>query len=281
MATSGELSWGVARVAGEEAVGGKLRIDRGHLRFRPGKWQTPDPEAWSFEPSLAEISDVDFVERTLRGAGWAAFHRGLRIRTGDGSEATFYLSGRARHKLDEVVPNLRKLVTLDGGLSDPVPGMPTVKYADSAENATLSKSSEFSGWLRRYSWWIAAFGLATIWIPDLVRGLREGAGLWVLVYPGVFIAVAINMIAGRFVNVTIRNHPFVAILPVTSYLVGVSILALVLVPLYRLPISAGLAPLLFGIPAAGMAAIFLSPGQRRTWREARDNDNDKRRSRGA
>lgn len=151
------------------------------------------------------------------------------------------------------------------------PSTRSVRHTDAAAGARVSKSAEFTHWLQRNSWWILAIWLTAVLIPDLVRG--EGRPwLWVFIYPGVFIALSLEPIIGRFANITLRNHPFVAVLPLTSYLVGTSILGFVLVETDGYPMRAALATLLFGIPAAGIAALVLSPGKRRAWREARDND---------
>jgi len=86
-----------------------LAIDADSLRFRPGKGQTPDSEAWTFASGLAEVSVIDVLERTLQGPPLAVYHRGLRIRTVEGSEATIYLSGLRQDHLGEVISQLRAL----------------------------------------------------------------------------------------------------------------------------------------------------------------------------
>jgi hypothetical protein len=92
----------------------------------------------------------------------------------------------------------------------------------------------------------------------------------VLIHPGIFIAICIVMVASRFI--TARNHPLLAVVPICAYLVGASILALVIYSQYVIPTSAALAPLMFGIPAAVVLVVTLSPSRLRAWREARNND---------
>lgn len=266
----------MVRVAGEDRIVGTLCVERDELQFRPGRRQAPGSGAWFFEFTFAGIIDVEIVERTLQELPWS-LERGLRVRAVDGQEATFYLCGRGKGKADVVVRGLRTLVKHGGGLADAVPSTQPLTCVDAAANAPQTKSSEFSRWLQRHSWWIMAVALA-FWIPELVTGLREGAGLLVLVYPGVWIAFSIHVIVGRFVHVTTRNHPLLAVLPLSSYLVGVSILAFVLVPFDGAPLSVAVVTLIFGIPAAAIAAMWLSPDTHRAWRKARENDE--RRSRG-
>jgi hypothetical protein len=269
----GELSWHVVRVAGEDSVGGDLSVEEGELRFRPGKWQGSASAAWTFSSPLAGIAEITTVERTLHHLPWS-IERGIRVRTVDGSQATFYLVGRARDRADVVVAGVVELVKSASGPSETIATRPATAV-DLAEHTPLGGSASAFRSFRRYSWLFGLFGIV-VFTPELVATLRDapdGLGFghaWVLVYPGNFIAIGIYMVIDRFVS--FRNHPLLAVLPLSLYLVGTSILALILYAFYVVPTSAALAPLLFGIPAAIVAAVTLSPTRRRAWREARDND---------
>ena len=269
----GELSWNVVRVAGDDAVGGALSVEEGELRFRPGKGQRSAPAAWTFNSALPDVAEITTVERTLHHLPWSVEH-GIRIRTLDGSQATFYLLGRASDRADVVVAGVFELVKSASGHTEADSPRPAT-FVDRAEQAAAGESAGSFPNLRRYSWLVGLFGIA-LFTPELVATLRDapdelGLGrAWVLVYPGNFIAIGIWMVVGRFM--TSRNHPLLAVLPLCLYLVGTSILALVIYAFYVVPASAALAPLLFGIPAALVAAVTLSPTRRRAWREARDND---------
>ena len=268
----GAMSWKVARVAGEDVVSGELSIEGGKLRFRPGRGHGSAPAAWTFDSELAAIAYVTTVERTLQNP--ITLERGIRIRTFNGSQATFYLLGRARDRADVVVAGLRELARSSRESTGAITPRETT-YVDEAERAPLGGSTSALRKFQSYSWLIGLVGIA-VFAPELVADLRESSGdsglarAWVLIHPGIFIAINIWMVAGRFI--TARNHPLLAVVPISLYLVGASILALVTYAFYAIPASAALAPLMFGIPAAIVMAITLSPSRRNAWREARDND---------
>lgn len=271
VATLGQLSWNVARIgrSGEDVVGGELAVEGHELWFRPKK--DSEPAVWRFQSALAEISDVTTVERTLEKHPWS-LERGIRIRTSKGSQATFYLMGRAKDRADVVVAGISELVNSSQGPSEST--TPT-SFVDHAENAPVDGSTSAMRKFRRYSWVIGVIGLV-FYTPELISRLGEADStvdrLWVLIYPGSFLAICLHMSLGRLVNINSRNHPLVAVLPITLYLVGVSILALAIYAFYVIPTGAALAPLLFGVPAAILMALVLSADRRRAWREARDND---------
>ena len=269
----GALSWKVVRVAGEDVVGGDLSIEEGELRFRPGRGHGSAPAAWPFKSELTAIADVTTVERTLQNLPFS-LERGIRIRTLNGSQAAFYLLGCARDRADVVVAGLRELAKSSRGFIGAIsPGQTT--YVDEAGRAPLGGSTSALRKFQSYAWLFGLFGIA-IFTPELVAALRETSGdsgltrAWALIHPGNFIAISIWMVAGRFI--TARNHPLLAMLPISLYLVGSSILALVIYAFFAIPTSAALAPFIFGIPAAIFMAVTLSPNRRRAWREARDND---------
>ena len=269
--TPGQLSWNVARVgrSGEDVVGGELAVEGHELWFRPKK--NSEPAVWRFHSALAGITDVTTVEPTLEKQPWS-LQPGIRIRTTTGSQATFYLMGRAKDRADVVVAGLSELVKSSSGPSEFT--TPT-KFADPAENAPTDGSTSAMRKFRSYSWVIGVLGLV-FYTPELITRLGEADSsidrLWVFIYPGMFLATCLHFAVGRFVNVNLRNHPLLAVLPITLYLVGVSILALAIYAFYAIPTSAALAPLLVGVPAAILMAMALSPDRRRAWREARDND---------
>ena len=269
--TLGQLSWNVARVgrSGEDVVGGELAVEGHELRFRPKK--ESESADWRFYSALAAISDVTTVEPTLQKQPWS-LQRGIRVRTTSGSQATFYLTGRAKDRADVVVAGLSELVKSSSGRSEST--TPTT-FVDHAENAPVDASTNAMRKFRSFSWVIGVLGLI-FYTPELITRLGEADSsvdrLWLLIYPGVFLATCLHIAAGRFVNVNLRNHPLLAVLPITLYLVGVSILALTIYAFYAIPTSAALAPLLVGVPAAILMASVLSPDRRRAWREARNND---------
>jgi hypothetical protein len=273
MTEFGALTWNVLRVAGEDIVGGELAVEEGHIRFRPGKGHGSAPAAWSFTTELSGIADVATVERTLKNQPFS-LERGIRIRTVEGYEATFYLVGRARDRADVVVAGLLELVKSSRGRIEDTTSSRTT-YVDDAELTPLGGSTSALRKFRSYSWLFGLFGIV-VFTPELVTALRdssEASGLaraWVLIHPGIFIAICIHLFASRFI--TSRNHPVLAVLPIGLYLVGSSILALVTYSFYVIPTGAALAPLMFGIPAAIVMVTALSPSRRRAWREARDND---------
>jgi hypothetical protein len=180
--------------------------------------------------------------------------------------------GRAKDRADVVVAGLSELVKSNHGPSEST--MPT-NFVDHAENALIDRSTNAMRKFRSFSWVIGVLGLI-FYTPELITRLGEADSsidrLWVLIYPGTFLAICLHMALGRLVNINLRNHPLLAVLPITLYLVGVSILALAIYAFYVIPTGAALAPLLFGIPAAILMASVLSPRRRRAWREARDND---------
>ena len=273
MTEIGALSWKVARVAGKDVVSGELSIEVDELRFRPGKGHASAPAAWLFDSNLTAIADVTTVERTLQDLPFS-LERGIRIRTVSGSQATFYLLGAARNRADVVVSGLSELVRSSRGPDRATMPGPTT-YVDEAERAPLGGSTSAMRKFHSYSWLFGLFGIA-IFTPELIVEFRETSGdpglyrAWVLIHPGIFIAIALWMVASRFI--TARNHPLLATLPISLYLVGTSILALVIFTFYVIPIGAALAPLMFGIPAAIVTALTLAPSRRKAWREARDND---------
>ena len=269
----GELTWNVVRAAGEDVVAGDLRIEDGELRFRPGNGNASAPADWSFSSALAEIADIETVERTLQNFPMS-LERGIRVRAIDGSQASFYVVGRARDRADVVVAGIRELVKSARGPGDAETPQPAT-YTDRAEDAPLGGSASAMRNLRRYNW-LFGFLAVIVFTPELVAALREDSGepsfarAWVLVHPGNFIAFGLHLLAGRFI--TSRNHPLLAVLPISLYFVGTSILAIVLYAFYVVPTGAVLAPLVFGIPAAIFMVVTLAPRHRRAWREARDND---------
>jgi len=269
--TLGQLSWNVARIgrSGEDVVGGELAVEGHELWFRPKK--NSEPAVWRFRSALAEISDVTTVERTLEKHPWS-LERGIRVRTSTGSQATFYLMGRAKDRADVVVAGISELVKSSQGPSEST--TPT-SFVDHAENAPVDGSTDAMRKFRRYSWVIGVLGLV-FYTSELISRLGEADSrierLWMLIYPGTFLAICVHWALGRFVKINSRNHPLLAILPITLYLVGVSILALAIYAFYVIPTGAALAPLLVGVPAAILMTSALSPDRRRAWREARDND---------
>ena len=271
VATLGQLSWNVVRVGltGEDAVGGELAVEGDELWFRPKR--DSESAEWRFYSALAAISDVTTVEPTLQKQP-LSLQRGIRVRTTSGSQATFYLTGRARDRADVVVAGLSELVKSSSGQRES--STPT-KFVDHAENVPVDGSTNAMRKFRSFSWVIGVLGLI-FYTPELITRLGEADSsvdrLWLLIYPGTFLAVCLHMAVGRFVNINLRNHPLLAVLPITLYLVGVSILALAIYAFYAIPTRAALAPLLVGVPAGILMASVLSPDRRRAWREARDND---------
>ena len=271
VATLGQLSWNVARVgrSGEDVVGGELAVEGSDLWFRPKK--NSEPAVWRFHSALAGITGVTTVEPTLQKQPWS-LERGIRVRTSAGSQATFYLTGRAKDRADVVVAGLSELVRSNRGPSE---SMTPRTWVDHAENVPVDGSTNAMRKFRRYSWVIGVLGVV-FYTSELMTRLGEAESsidrLWVLIYPGTFLAICLHWAVGRLVNINLRNHPLLAVLPIALYLAGVSILALVIYAFYAIPTGAALAPLLFGVPAAIIAAMVLSPDRRRAWREARDND---------
>ena len=271
VATLGQLSWNVARVgrSGEDVLGGELAVEGRELQFRPKK--KSEAAEWRFYSALAKITDVTTVEPTLEKQPWS-LERGIRIRTSTGSQATFYLTGRAKDRADVVVAGLSELVRSNRGPSE---SMTPRNWVDHAENAPVDGSTKAMRKFRRYSWVIGVLGVV-FYTSELMTRLGEAESsldrLWVLIYPGMLLATCLHFAVGRFVNINLRNHPLLAVLPITFYLVGVSILALTIYAFYAIPTSAALAPLLVGVPAGILMASVLSPDRRRAWREARDND---------
>lgn len=269
----GKLSWNVVRAAGEDLVAGDLSVEEGEFRFRPGKGHTSAPAAWTFHSALASVTEMAIIERTLQNLP-LTLERGIRVRTLDGSQATFYLVGRARDRAEVVVAGVRELVDSARGSSESETPRPSI-YADHAEHAPLGGSASVFRSLRRYSWLGGLLGIV-VFTPELVTALSESSGepslvrAWVLVYPGNFIAFGVHTFAGRFIESS--NHPLLAVLPICLYLVGTSILAILLYAFYVVSTGAALAPLMFGLPAALYMAVALTPDRRRAWREARDND---------
>lgn len=269
--TLGQLSWNVARVgrSGEDAVAGELVVEGRELWFRPKK--NSGVTDWRFRSALADIVDVTTIELTLENWPWS-LERGIRVRTSKGSQATFYLTGRAKDRADVVVAGISELVKSS---QVPTESPSPTNFVDHAANAPADGSTNPMPLVRRFSWVIGVLGLISL-TPELVTRLGDSSTtierVWLLVHPGIFLAVCIHMIVGRLVNITSRNHPLLAVLPITLYLVGASILSLVIYSFYVIPTGAALAPLMFGIPAGILLATVLSPGRRRAWREARDND---------
>jgi len=267
--TMGQLSWNVARVAGsrEDVATGELAVEGNELRFLPKS----ESAAWGFRSELAKISEVTTIEPTLKNSPWS-LEQGIRVRTSTGSQATFYLMGRARDRADAVVAGISELVKSSQGPNEAT--TPT-NFVDGAENAPVNGSTKFVRTLLRFSWLFGVLGLAFL-IPELLTRLGDSSTtierVWLLIHPGIFIAICIELTVGRFVDIARRNHPVLAVLPFTLYLVGASILALVIYAFYVIPISAALAPLFFAVPAAFAMVTVLSPDRRRSWRKARDND---------
>jgi len=261
----------VARIgrSDEDVVGGELAVEGSELWFRPKK--NSEAAVWRFHSALADIVDVTTIELTLENWPWS-LERGIRIRTSTGSQATFYLMGRAKDRADVVVAGISELVKSSKG---PSAATTPTSFMDDAENAPADGPTNPMRFVRRFSWVIGVLGLISL-TPELVTRLEDSSTtverVWLLVHPGIFMAVCIHMIVGRLVNITSRNHPLLAVLPITLYLVGASILSLVIYSFYVIPTGAALAPLMFGIPAGILMATVLSPGRRRAWREARDND---------
>jgi len=267
--TLGQPSWNVARVAAsqDDGAAGELSVEGQELWFRPKS----EPAEWTFHAPMAEISDVTTIEPTLEKLPWS-LERGIRVRTSTGSQATFYLMGRAKDRADVVVAGISELVK-----SSQVPSEATTptNFVDEAETAPLNGSTKAMRVFLRYSWVFGLLGLAFL-IPELLTRLGDSSTtierVWLLIHPGIFIAICTELTVGRFVDIARRNHPVLAVLPFTLYLVGASILALVIYAFYVIPISAALAPLFFAVPAAFVMVTVLSPDRRRSWRTARDND---------
>ena len=264
-----DMSWKAIRVAGDDAVEGELGLDAGSMTFQPGTgFRSAAPE-WTFTCELTELDEVRATEPTLRH--WPhSLDRGIRVRSADGSQATFYLGGRrASNRVDTIVAGIKELALHAASPSE----ARTVVYVDRAEGAQVGESASIQRGLQRYSW-LAGLLCIAVFGPELVSDFNTGRSAaeraWVLVYPGNFVAIGIWQAAGVFVKG--RNHPLLATLPVCLYLVGSALLALTIYAFYEISTAAALVPLLFGVPAALVAVVTLLPRRLRAWREARDND---------